>query len=194
MRKPDTRRARLVHRFALDRNELRRWSDRIEAWFLLGLVITFVPLASVAVVSAVRWVHADGAHELGDELRLTRVTAVIARDAPAVEIPTPESVLIWVPARWTAGGVRHAGDVPVAPGTRAGSAVRIWIDAAGKFQQPPLTLSQLSARIVLAAVGAPLAVALGMLLAWGGLRCLLDWRRMAAWDQSWSVVGRSWTR
>ena len=194
MRKPDTPRPRLVRMFALDRNELRRWSDRIEAWFLLGFVITFVPLAAVAVISAARWVHADGTRELGGELRLRQVTAVLVRAAPAVEMPTPESVFLWVPAHWTAGGVRHTGDVPAVPGTQAGASVRIWIDAAGKVQQPPLTSSQLSARVVLAAVAAPLAVALGMLLAWSVLRCLLDRRRLAAWDESWSMVGPSWTR
>jgi len=194
MLEPVTRRARLVRIFAFDRNELRRWSDRIEAWFLLGLVITFVPLAAVAAISAARWVHADGARELDGETRLTQVTAVLARDAPAVEMPTPESVLVWVEARWTAGGVRHAGDIPAVPGTRAGTSVRIWIDAAGKFEQLPLTSSELSARVVLAAVAGPVAVAVGMVLAWGVLRWLLDRHRLAAWGEFLSMVGPTWTR
>jgi len=194
MRKPYTWRARLAHIFALDRNELRRWSDRIEAWFLLGLMITFVPLAAVAAISAAHWAQADGARELGAKLRLTQVTAVLARDAPAVNTISPVSILLLVPARWTVGGVRHAGAVPAVPGTRAGTSVRVWVDAAGNVRQPPLTSSQLSLRVVLAGVGAPLAVALGMLLAWSGLRWLLDRRRLAAWGESWSMTGPSWTR
>jgi len=194
MRKSYTWRARLVHLLALDRNQLRRWSDRIEAWFLLGLMITFVPLAAVAAISAAHWVQADGARELGAKLRLTQVTAVLARDAPAVSSIAPVSILLLVPARWTVGGVPHAGAVPAVPGTRAGTSVRIWIDTAGKVQQPPLTSSQLSVRVVLAAVGAPLALAFGMLLAWSGMRWLLDRRRLAAWGQSWSMVGPSWMR
>ena len=193
MRKPAMR-AWLVHRLALDRNQLRRRSDRIEAWFLLGLMITFVPLAAVAAISAAHWVQADGTRELGAKLRLTQATAVLAQDAPAVNTIAPVSILLLVPARWTAGGTRHTGAVPAAPGTKAGTSVRIWINAAGKPQQPPLTSSQLSARVVLATVAAPLAVALGMLLAWCGLRWLLDRRRLAAWGQSWSMVGPSWTR
>jgi hypothetical protein len=194
MRKLDTSRALLTHMFALDRNQLRRWSDRVEAWFLLGLMITFVPLAVVATISAAHWVHADGTRELGAGLRLRQVTAVLKQDVPAVNTIAPVSILLLVPARWTAGGVPHTGAVPAVPGTRAGTSVRIWIDAAGKVQQPPLTSSQLSIRVVLAAAGAPLAVALGMLLAWSGLRWLLDRRRLAAWGQSWSMVGPSWTR
>jgi hypothetical protein len=193
MRKP-TRRARLVHKFALDRNELRRRSDRIEAWFLLALVITFVPLASVAAISAVRWMHADGVRQHGAEPRVTQVAAVLVRDAPAGYKTPPGSILLWVPARWTTGGMRRTGAIPAAFGTQAGTSVRIWIDAAGKVQQPPLTSSQRSARVVLAGVAAPLAVALGMLLAWCGLRWLLDRRRLAAWGESWSMVGPSWTR
>lgn len=194
MRKPDTQRARLVRILALDRNELRRRSDRIEAWFLLALMITFVPLAAVAVISAVRWVHADGIRELDGELRLTQVTAVLVQGSSAEGRTPPGSILLWVPARWTAGGVRHTGAIPAVPGTQIGTSDRIWIDAAGKVQRPPLTSSQLLARVVLAAVGAPLAVALGMLLAWCGLQWLLDRRRLAAWDESWSMVGPSWTR
>jgi hypothetical protein len=194
MRKSDTWRARLVHIFALDRNELRRRSDRIEAWFVLGLMITFVPLAAVAAIGAARAVQADGTRELGTDLRLTQATAVLVRDAPPVNTIAPVSILLQVPARWTTGGVLHTGAVPAVPGTQAGTSIRIWIDAAGKVQRPPLTSGQLSARVVLAAVGAPLAVAIGMLLAWGVLRWLLDRRRLAAWGQSWSMVGPSWTR
>jgi hypothetical protein len=194
MRKPYTRRARLVRIFALDRNELRRRSDRIAAWFLLGLMITFVPLATVAAITAARWVQADGTRQLGPELRLTQVTAVLVRDAPAADTIALVSNFWWVPARWMAGGMSHTGAVPAAPGTQAGTSVRIWIDAAGKVQQPPLTSSQLSARVVLTAAATPLAVALCMLLAWCGLRCLLDRRRLASWGESWSMVGPSWTR
>jgi hypothetical protein len=194
MRRPDTRRARLVHIFALDRNELRRRSDRIEAWFLLGLMITFVPLAAVAAIGAARCVHADGTRELGPQLGLTQVTAVLVQGAPADDAIAPVPISQLVPARWATGGVRHTGVVPAVPGTRAGTPIRIWIDAAGMAQQPPLTSRQLSARVVLAAVVAPPAVAVGMLLAWSGLRWVLDWRRLAAWGQSWSMVGPSWTR
>jgi len=194
MRKPHAKRAWLVHTFALDRNELRRRSDRIEAWFLLGLMITFIPLAVVAAITAARWVQADGTCEIAAKLRLTQVTATLVRDVPAVNTIASVSILLPEPARWTVRGVRHTGAVPVAPGTKAGTTVQIWVDAAGKVQQPPLTSSQLSARVVLAGVGAPIAVALGMLLAWSGLRWLLDRHRLAAWGQSWSMVGPSWTR
>jgi len=137
-------------------------------------------------------VHADGTRQLGGESRLTQTNAVLTRDAPAED--TVGSIFLWVPAQWKVGGRLHTGSVPAAAGMRAGTSVGIWLDAAGKVQQPPLTAAQLSARTVLAAVSAPLAVALAMLVAWSGLRWLLDRRRLAAWDESWSIVGPSWTR
>jgi len=191
MPKLNTMRACLIHRFALDRNELRRRSDRIEAWFLLALAITFVPLAAAAAVSAARWVHAEGTRQIRAGPRLTQVTAVLMRNAPPA---TFGSFLLWVPARWTAGGVRETGAVPAAPGTQAGTSVEVWLDGAGKVQQPPLTPNQLSARVMVAAVMTPPLVAGGMLLAWRGLRWLLDRRRLAAWGESWSMIGPSWTR
>jgi hypothetical protein len=155
-------------------------------------MITFVPLAAVAAINAARWVHADGIRQLAGESRLTQVTAVLVRGTPVDD--TFRSTFRWVPARWTAGGLQHTGAVPAVPGTLAGTSVAIWLDAAGKVQPPQLTYSQLSARMVLAAAAAPLVVALGKLLMWRGLRFLLDRRRLAAWGESWSTVGPSWTR
>jgi hypothetical protein len=149
MRKPYTWRARLVRIFALDRNKLRRWSDRIEAWLLVGLMITFVPLASVAATSAARWIHADG--------------------------------------------VLHTGAVPAVSGTKAGTSVQIWIDAAGGSATAADIEPAIGSRRAGHGGGA-LAVALGMLLGWCGLRWLLDRRRLAAWGESWSLAGPTWTR
>jgi len=193
MRAADARRARLMRRLAFDRNELRRTSDRIEAWGALALIIAFVPLAVLAAAWAVSWVHAGAATEQRDD-RLRQVTAVLVQAAPTAYPAVPDSATIAATARWTFDGSAHVGLVPATPGTPAGTAVRIWVDAAGNAQPPPPTTAQVTARVVLAVLAAPLGVALGLWLVWYVLRWLLDRRRLASWAEAWSSYGPSWTR
>lgn len=188
MRAADARRARLMRRLALDRNELRRTSDRIEAWSALALIIAFVPLAVLSAAWAVSWVHAGAAKEQGDG-RLRQVTAVLVQAAPAAYVPN--SATISARARWTFAGSVHVGSVPATPGTPAGTAVRVWVDAAGDVRPPPPTTAQVTARVVLAAIAAPVGVALGLWLVWYALRWLLDRRRLASWAEAWSSYGPS---
>lgn len=192
MRTPDMR--RLACLLALDRNELRRPTDRFESWFRLALIAAFVPLAVVAASSAAHLVHAAGARAVRAGHGNRQVTAVLVSGAPAAGSSPAGSAWARAPARWTANGVTHTGDVPADPGSRAGTTVAIWIDAAGQVQPPPLTATQVTARMVLAAVAAPPAVALALWLIWRGLRWRLDRHRLARWGRAWSVVEPLWTR
>jgi hypothetical protein len=192
MRPAGMRCAQLMRKLALDRNELRRTSDRIEAWCALALIIAFVPLAVLAAASAVSCVHAAALTTQRAQLR--QVTAVLVRPAPSGNRDVAGSAVVLAEARWTVGGNTYVGDVPVTAGTRAGTAVRVWVDAAGKVQQPPPTAAQVAARVVLAMVAAPLGVALGLWLIWYAVKWLLDRRRLASWTHEWSSYGPSWTR
>ena len=194
MRKPAARRAGLARRLGLDRNELRRASDRIEAWFMIVLVVAFVPLAVLATSAATRWVHDSGEQELRAELSLRQVTGVLLPRTPAVEPARPGSPWFWEPARWSDAGVTRTGPVPVPAGTPPGASVSIWINDAGQAQLPPVTATQVTARVVAAAVVTPPAVAFFLWLAWRGLRWRLDRHRLARWGRAWSVVERIWTR
>lgn len=176
--------ARLTRQLALDRNELRRASDRIEAWCALALMIAFVPLAILSATCAASWVHGDAAKHQHDQ-PLRQVTAVLVQSAPAGNLAVAGSAVFWAPAKWTVAGSAHVGDVPVIPGTPAGTAVRIWVDSAAKVQQPPPTAAQVTGRVVLVMVTAPLGVALAMWLAWYAAKCLLDRRRLASWAHEW---------
>jgi hypothetical protein len=191
MRMPDITRVRLARLLALDRNELRRASDRIEAWIRLVLVIAFVPLALVAALAAARWMHDAGASEVRAGQQVREVTAVLASAVPA---EPPGTAWYMTPASWTVAGVTHQGDVPAVPGAQAGSTIPIWINASGRVQLPPLTHAQLTSRVVLALAVTPMAVAVGLWLAWVVLRWRLDRRRLARWDEAWSLVGPLWTR
>jgi len=194
MRTAETWRARLVCRLALDRNPLRRVSDRIESWFVLALIMAFLPVAALGTVWTAEWVHASGAREVAAGSSLRPVTAVLTRTVPGAAAPVAGTALVWAPADWMANGATHHGNVPAAPGTTARSRVSIWVDSAGMAESPPLTAGQLCARVTLTAVAVPCFVALGLWLIWRGLRFLLDRRRLAAWSQAWSLVGPQWTR
>jgi hypothetical protein len=194
MRKLAAARLSLARRLGLDGNELRRASDRIEAWLLLALIVAFVPLAVLTTSAVAHWVHDAGARAGRAELPLRQVTAVLLPGAGATGSPTTGSSWSWEPARWTAAGVMHTGDVPADPGTPAGTPVRIWINDAGQAQPPPMTAAEMTARTVLAAVATPPAVALGLWLTWCGLRWRLDRHRLAEWTRAWSFVEPLWTR
>ncbi len=192
MRPKDARHARLMRRLALDRNELRRTSDRIEAWCVIALIIAFVPLAVLSAACAVHWVHDAVKEQRQSALR--QVTAVLVHAVPAGNPAVAGSGVFYARARWTVAGSPHVGDVPAIPGSPAGTAVRIWVDAAGRIQQPPPTPGQVRAEVWLALVAAPVGVALGLWLAWYALRCLLNRRRLVSWGKEWSSFERSWTR
>jgi hypothetical protein len=192
LRSADTRRARLRHQLGLDRNPLRRPSDRIEALFLLVVIVAFVPVATVLTILTAGWTHSAGVTEERADSTFRRVAAVLARQPPAVRPGVP--AWLWAQARWVAYGRVHVGSVLVGRGTPAGTVVPIWVDRNGQIQSPPPTAGQVTARVVLVAVVTPPLVAFGLGLSRRALSRALDRRRMAAWGQAWSVVGPLWTR
>jgi len=194
MRKPGIGRGGLARRLGLDGNELRRTSDRIEAWLQLALIVAFVPLALLAMSSVAHLVHEAGSRELRTGMQLRQVTAVLLPTGAAAGATPTGSAWSWEPARWTADGVTHKGYAPADPGTPAGTTVPVWINDAGQAQPPPVTATQVTARVVLAALAMPPAVALGLWLAWRGLRWRLDRNRLARWARAWSRVEPLWTR
>lgn len=192
MRSAGTRRARLRHQLGLDRNPLRRRTDRVEAMFLLFAVVAFVPLAAVATILTASWTHSAGIGEQRAGATLTQVTAVLVKPVPAAR--PPASPLAWAQARWVASGRVHLGVVPALRGSPPGTRVPIWVDRTGRIQSAPPTAGQITSRVAAVAVMTPLAVALGLWLSYRVLRRSLDRRRLAAWGRAWSVVGPLWTR
>jgi hypothetical protein len=190
MRSAHARHAALMRQFALDRNELRRTSDRIESWCALALIIAFIPLAVLSAACAVHWVH-DAVNKQRDN-PVEQVTAVLVHAVPAGN-PVAGSVLFYARARWAVAGSVHVGEVQAIPGSPAGTAVRIWVDAEGSIQQAPMTPAQITAQVVAALVAAPLVAAVSLWLAWFALRCVLDRRRLVSWAKEWSSFGPSWT-
>jgi hypothetical protein len=100
--------------------------------------------------------------------------------------------LTWVQARWTADGQPRAGLIPVVSGTRAGATVPVWLDPSGRVRVPPLTSGQAQERVLTAATAA--LAALAVLLAGLGLasRCVINRKRLAAWEAAWQLTGPRW--
>lgn len=187
------RRAGLARRLGLDHNELRRTSDRIEAWARLLLMMLFVPLAVVTTIVATGIVRDNGAGELRAAHAIRQVRAVLVAKAPPRAAATAGLGMTWR-ARWSAGGVSRTGLVLAADGYSPGARVPVWVDRSGHLHSPPVTPGQVTSREVLAGILSPLGAGVVTWLGFLGLRRRLNIRRLAGWDRDWSVVEPQWKR
>jgi len=76
---------------------------------------------------------------------------------------------------------------------RAGTTLRVSVDASGRLTGFPFQHGQIEREAVLAALLA--SFGLGLVLLGGGVlaRRLLDRRQLAAWDAGWQATGPRWT-
>jgi hypothetical protein len=191
MTTPWTMRARLVRRLGLEHNPLRRTSDKIEAGLLLAMIVSFVPLTVLTASGAAHWVgHASVAGQRADQPRQVRATLLAS--TPARYPVIADSA--WVPARWTAYGGTHTGNVLVAGGLIRGATVVIWVDRSGREVTAPPDHDQLMNRVLTVIAGAPLAIALAMFLLFRSLRWALSRRRLAGWDEAWAAFSARQTK
>lgn len=180
----------------LDRNPLRRASDRIETAMLIVLVVVFAAAAPVAAWQASARVHAI-AHrvQLEQEASRQQVTALLLKPAPPAQAGGGGIASYpRVPARWTAPDGRPVtGEVMVPPGTAAGATVRVWVTRDGQLTTQPLQDFQVADQAFL--TGTLSILALGILLTVTGVlgHRALDRRRMAGWDADWRATEPRWT-
>ena len=192
---PTTTWMKLARRLGRDGNPLRRRSDIVEAWLLPAALAAFLILGPIVAVVTVAWVHADEGAARHAQLSWHQVDAVLLQAVPGPEMSDygANGWLAWTPARWTVNGLRHSGEVPAAAGSRAGSAVPVWLDRAGKAHAPPLTAAQLGDRAV-TATWIALAILAMLLAGLAGLgKRALDKRRLASWETAWLAVGPRWS-
>jgi hypothetical protein len=186
---------RLARALGSDHNPLRRRSDLIAAWLMPAAIAVFLVLGPLVALGAIAVAHAGVTSARQAERDLRSVPAVLleAVPGPLMTAGGTNSWMTWAPARWTAGGQPRAGRVPAQSGTPAGSIVRVWLDRAGHVQVPPLTPGQAQDRVITAAAAA--LAALAVLLAGLGIagRCVLNRRRLAAWEAAWQLTGPRWT-
>ena len=182
-----------VRRLWPDRNPLRRAADRAEfavAALLLVALLAGVPLTALA---AARWATASGLRAERAQAGWHQVLAVLLHDAPtpagSLSFPVP-----WQgPARWASPAGPRTGMVDARPGARAGSAVMVWIDRSGRLTGAPVAAADVANRVLVAALVAPVALSVMLLVLWAYAGIFLDWRRMAAWDADWALAEPQWT-
>jgi hypothetical protein len=192
-----TRLARRARRLGLDRNPLRRRTDRIEAVIrlvTLSLLLVAAPMAAViaglqADHLALRQVHVQ---QMADH----QVTAVLLQQAQPTGIPDPYTSvqMTLVLARWQPSvGPTRTGQVQAPAGARADSTVAVWIDASGAITSPPPDHREIVGDVCITAVVTGLVASLLMLGSGALARRVLDRRRLRAWDAEWRATGPRWS-
>ena len=173
--------ARLARWLGIDRNPLRRGTDRVEGALRLVMIILAVVAVPAAAVAVGRW---------ADHYALHRAQAPAggqspghrrpAGGCPGVRDPDPYTSVqtAWVPARWQPPGQPpRTGEVLALAGARKGSTVRTWIDPSGAVTDPPLDHRVLVGNVWLA-VMSDLPGVVGA--AAGGRRARPPWARPPA--------------
>lgn len=188
--------ARLLRGRRLDRNPLRRGSDRAETVVLGALLAAFLTGAPVAAHTAGSWAYTTYA-------RQAQAQRAALRQVPATLLQAPPKVTAWpgagviplgVDARWrTPDGHVRTGVLFAPAGATAGSTVLVWIDRTGHLADSPIGHAQLATRAQLAEEVAVAGLAITLAVIGWLARWALDRRRMAAWDADWLATGPRWT-
>jgi hypothetical protein len=187
---------RLARRIGLDRNLLRRRTDRVEAWLRLALAVAAVVCGPVLVswVGAAAYGSTLAAAER-DREHLFPVDAVLMEDTVGLAYVQGEDG-VWpvsVMARWTApNGGQRTGQVITESAGAAGAVVVIWTDVRGNVVDRANSPSPSGA-----ALGAGIVTALGIAAIHASIllvvRRSLNRRRMASWELEWAVVEPRWS-
>jgi hypothetical protein len=197
MRSRTGRLARLARGRRLDRNPLRRGSDRVETVVSGALLAGFLAAALFAAHAAGSWAYATSAREAqAQQATIRQVPAILMQaPSPTAAFPGAGVVSLSAGARWRApDGRERTGELVVPSGAGAGGAVPVWVDQAGQLADPPLSRVQLTARAQLARELAAGALGIALAAANWLTRWLLNRRRMAAWDADWLATGPRWSR
>ena len=192
MRKPMRRLSRLL---GWDSNPLRRRSDHVEKWLLTGLIALFLIGAPMAAIVAGQHAAASALRQQDTQRPWHEVAATVLQDASAEVGPYYGWGMTLVPVRWmTSAGSQRTGMVATQLSVQAGSHLSVWVNSSGGLTDAPLTHAQVVQRELVAAITAPVVLALVLFLGGAAGRLLLDRRRLAASERAWYAVGPRWTR
>jgi len=177
----------------LDRNPLRRGTDRLETCLLAGLFVAAATGAPFAAQAASHASYAGARHAQQEQLATRhQVRAVLTQDAAQLSAYTL-SANVPTQATWTSvAGVRRSGEVPAAPGSRKGTVVTVWTNGSGYLDSPPLTTVEIADQADAVTAGAVAGTVIAYAVGAGVIRRLLNRRRMTAWDADWLATARTW--
>jgi hypothetical protein len=180
-----------------DRNPLRRRTDRIEAAIRLVAVILLMVAVPIAAVVTGRQADHEALRQANAQQAADHdVTAVLLQQAQATGVPDPytSTELTYVLARWQPPGQPpRSGQVLAPAGARAGSTVKVWIDASGAVTSPPPDHRIIAGDVCMTIIVTCLVASLLILGSAALARCALDRWRMRAWDAEWRASGPMWS-
>ena len=184
--------SRLLRGRRLDRNALRRGSDRAETVVLGVLLAAFLAGAPFAAHAAGSWTYAASAREAqAQQASLHQVPATLLQTASPWNVSEYGAE---ASARWQApDGQVRTGQVVVPGGAAAGSTIMIWTDQAGQLTDSPLLHSQVTGRMYLSEALGVAALAVTLIIIGVAARWALDRRRLAAWEAEWLSAGPRWS-
>jgi hypothetical protein len=186
-----------VRRWRLDRNPLRRRSDRTETVLLGVLLAVFLAGAPFAAHAAGGWTYASSAREAqAQQATLHHVPATMLQTVPneSPSVYANGGALPDGTARWRApDGKVRTGLVYVPGGAAAGSTVQVWVTPSGQQSDPPLQRTQITDRTQLAESLAVVGLAVMLVIVGGLTRRALNARRLAGWDADWLATGPRWS-
>jgi len=182
---------RLARMLRLDRNPLRRGSDRAETAMLAVLLAAFLAGAPFAAHAAGSWIYAATAREAqAQQAALHQVPATL------LQATTPWGIEggAEAQARWRApDGQVRTGQIFVSGSALAGSTVMVWTNQAGQVSESPLQQSQVTGRTVMAQVIAVAALAVTLIIVGWAAHWALERRKLAAWDAEWLATEPRWS-
>ncbi|MGH3251259.1 MAG: Rv1733c family protein [Trebonia sp.] len=183
-----TRAGRLVRRWRLDRNPLRRASDRAETVLLTALVLAFLISAPQAALASGAWAHAAAQRA---EQAQTASRALVT--ATVLTVPVASETGGWGMAsvtqvRWTASdGHVVTTELPVPADTTAGTTLRLWTTRDRQLVPHPITAAQVTSLAQLGEASGVAAVAVLLTVVGAMSHWSLTRRRLADWDADWQV-------
>ncbi|MFG2882673.1 hypothetical protein ACGFYV_10205 [Streptomyces sp. NPDC048297] len=184
-------RGRKVWLWRWRRNPLKRRTDVVEAWVVLGAWLLAALVGVAAGLGAARSVERGLAAERATWRPTVARVLGRAPGRPAVRMPVAERV--WAKVRWTRpDGSVHTGEARVPLGSKAGTPVTVWTDPRGHLVTRPTAPSEAGFRASL--MGGLVGVSAGAVPFVGGLvlRGRLERRRLARWDAEWARFGPQW--
>ena len=188
---------RWVRRLGLERNPLRRRTDRIEAALRLTMIMLALIAVPVTAIAVGRWadhlaLHRAHAQQATEHL-VNAVLLAPARPAGGTG-PYTSIQMTWALARWTPPGrPARTGEILTVAGARRGTLVPTWISASGAVAAAPPPYREIVGDVCIAFITTCL-VSLQVLVEVQALvRRVLDRRRLTAWETEWRANGPLWT-
>ena len=187
---------RVVRGRKLDRNPLRRATDRVETIVVTTLLVVFLVGAPLVALVTGGWAHsaAQRAERIQQASR-REVTATLLL-IPAVKASDGPSAVSWAGAlRWVAPNGRAVTTSLAVPIEELGNqrTLPVWSTTQGQLAPPPINGLQVTALTAVAAAAAAVAAAAALFLSALTARLVLNRHRMAAWDADWSTTGPRWS-